>query len=352
MNDLETKLKQNLNRSVDAQLGARRTPPPFQPPLVHALSGSPAPRPGRRGIRPWLAPVAAAACVVAVVAGTVGATKLLSQRHAAPPASPGTTTAPGPSGSAATSDSASPPVTGSNLPLTLTKVGSVEVALPTNWVVGDWSQYQHTNSGLGTPVWCLTPSSAPVVHHACPVELSEPGSTSYQLDSSFPGGRPGWEFCGPGGSRGGSVVLDRTMFGYRTADHVLFEEDCADGRKFHQEQYMLPFGPTVILYAGAATPELSAGMSFIALHSRAPLRTTVLPLYYEGSVRAVTATAAGHRITIDGIRYPGTGVPNDLQPASLTVDIDIQVSGSKLVVGMDLRVLTDGSKVTRADVLN
>lgn len=351
--DFERELKQRLNHEIDTELSARRTPPPFEIPSR------------AQRIRPWLIPLAAAAAVVAVVGGTAGATHLLSQHDSVAPASPGpvsshngvpSSSPTGPaSGSSYTSTPASPPSASRSRTTTavpVTKLGSFDIAVPPGWVVRDWSQYLGRNEFADHEArWCLSPASTLAKPDACPVELTEPGSVGQQLDANYPGGQlSNPEYCGPGKDGGASTTLRRVPLGDRTADHVVFEEDCTDGTVFHQEQYLLPFAPTLILYAAVSSAELSTGMAYTVTNSRAPARSSALPLYLRGTVTAMTATASGHRVTIEASQYPGRGSADDPQPASLTVDIDVPVMGPPLAVGRALAVDTDGTTVTVADV--
>jgi hypothetical protein len=71
VNDIDQRMKQLLNESVDAQLGPRRPAPPFVPRRIKRL----------RRFGPWAAPLVAVASVTAVIAGTVGVAHLASPRH-------------------------------------------------------------------------------------------------------------------------------------------------------------------------------------------------------------------------------------------------------------------------------
>jgi hypothetical protein len=71
VNDIEQRIKQLLNESVDAQLGPRRPAPPFEPRRVKRL----------RRVGPWAAPLIAVASVAAVVGGTIGVAHLASSGH-------------------------------------------------------------------------------------------------------------------------------------------------------------------------------------------------------------------------------------------------------------------------------
>lgn len=77
MNDVEQRIRQLLNESVDARLGPRRPAPLFEPRRVERL----------RRFGPWAAPLVAVASVAAVVAGTVGVSQVASSGHHVQPGS-------------------------------------------------------------------------------------------------------------------------------------------------------------------------------------------------------------------------------------------------------------------------
>ncbi|HKF35236.1 MAG TPA: hypothetical protein VKB37_22985 [Jatrophihabitantaceae bacterium] len=76
MNDIETRIRELVNATVDAELGPRRAAPPFAPRRVT--------KPRRWA--PWVTPLIAAACVAAVAVGTVTVAHVASEHRHAPPA--------------------------------------------------------------------------------------------------------------------------------------------------------------------------------------------------------------------------------------------------------------------------
>ena len=76
MNDIETRIRELVNATVDAELGPRRAAPPFAPRRVT--------KPRRWA--PWVTPLIAAASVAAVAVGTVTVAHVASEHRHAPPA--------------------------------------------------------------------------------------------------------------------------------------------------------------------------------------------------------------------------------------------------------------------------
>jgi hypothetical protein len=88
VNEFESELSRRVNAAIDEQLGVRRPAPPFDP--SHAEARRPHPLRTTR----WLPPLAAAAVIAVIAAGSaLVASGALSQKHAVPPA---TTPAPVP----------------------------------------------------------------------------------------------------------------------------------------------------------------------------------------------------------------------------------------------------------------
>jgi hypothetical protein len=83
VNDIETRIRELVNATVDAELGPRRAAPPFAPRRVTKP----------RHWAPWVTPLIAAASVAAVAVGTVTVAHVASEHRHAPP---GTSLAPTP----------------------------------------------------------------------------------------------------------------------------------------------------------------------------------------------------------------------------------------------------------------
>jgi len=115
---------------------------------------------------------------------------------------------------------------------------------------------------------------------------------------------------------------------------------------------MLPYGPTMVLFAQTPTGELSNGMSFMAEKAHGPARVSPLPVYYQGTIAAVAPLGSGHTMTVTGTSHPGLGAAADPIPASLKVDFQVPPIGGTLAIGKQVEVSTDGSQVTLVQVLN
>jgi hypothetical protein len=131
VNDIEQRIKQLLNESVDAQLGPQRPAPPFEPRRIKRL----------RRFGHWAAPLVAAASVAALVGGAIGVAHVASSgRHPQPgrsvsPPTPTPTTAPtGPDGTSAPTES--PRSSASNQPTSQPSATSVTVPRNLNaWIL-------------------------------------------------------------------------------------------------------------------------------------------------------------------------------------------------------------------------
>ncbi len=273
MNDFETTLKQGLNRSVDARLGARRTPPPFRPLPVSS--------PRRRGIRPWLAPLAVAACLVAALIATLTTTNVLSQRlsPAAPP----------PGGDPS-----------------VVQLGDARIWLPAGWVARSYQLYRPSIEPMAaTLAWCLTPDSTPVstAPGACPVAFGTvPQPRSTHIDSDVEGGIFGNPlYCIPrdGGTSGlNAYEAADVPFGGRLADFRDWRFNCGDGSSWWIQQYLVASSPGYLLLSEVVTPRIAEAMKGIAAHSTLPARTSALRYFDEGTVLKSTRVAGGVRITL------------------------------------------------------
>ena len=128
----------------------------------------------------WLLPLAVAACVVALVVGTVSATQLLAtHRHGPRPGNsvPGTSTPPA-SNSGTSTVAPAPPVTaGPTRSVTpagpVVQLGGATLHLPLGWVARDYRGYLTKGvSTLEAQAWCLTPADRPVSTAQSPARWS------------------------------------------------------------------------------------------------------------------------------------------------------------------------------------
>lgn len=274
MTDFETALKQGLNRSVDARLGARRTPPPFRPLPVSS--------PRRRGIRPWLAPLAVAACLVAALIATLTTTNVLSERLS--PAAP-------------------PPVGDPSV----VQLGDARIWLPGGWVARSYQLYKPSIEPMAASLsWCLTPASTPVstAPGGCPVAFGTvPTPRTTQIDSDVEGAISGNPlYCIPrdGGTSGlNAYEAADVPFGGRLADFRDWRFGCGDGSSWWIQQYLVASSPGYMLLSEVVTPRIAEAMKGIAAHSTLPDRTSRLRFFDEGTVLAATPVAGGVRIRLE-----------------------------------------------------
>ncbi|MEO7285573.1 MAG: hypothetical protein ABI140_01500 [Jatrophihabitantaceae bacterium] len=368
MNDFDKTIGKLLNDSVDAQLGPRRSAPAFRP-------GQLTTTPARRGAKPWIMPLVAAACVVAAAVGTIGASQALSHRHQTnPPASqvpPAPVSDPAPSspapssGSAAASSPAisspagSHPVqagTGSTsgspntVPVTL---AGAKLLLPAGWEARDYAQYEPSGGGTFYPTWCLTPASQPASSQAsaCPLQFSGISSISngayLQVDNQ--GGLYGNpHYCPPAGAvRSGTVESADTSFGDRAADYRHWHLDCPDGQQVELEQYVVATGPGYILFSSHANAAMHSVMASIARTASLPASTSAVRFNDHGYLRDVRQVSGGYLLSIDRVVPGSSGYVNN-NPATYDYLIPTETylsQYSKPAVGQLVEVYTDGSKV-------
>ena len=123
MNDIESRIRDLLNESVDAELGPRRPAPPFGPRLADKR---------RRRWAPWTMPLIAAASVAALVSGTVAVAHLASDHRPAPPA---TSIAPTPPPTTAPTSALPTPthVTSAPVDPTTEPTSPVQSSVPADW---------------------------------------------------------------------------------------------------------------------------------------------------------------------------------------------------------------------------
>lgn len=353
MNDTEFEqlLKQRLNQAVDAELGSPRTAPPFKiPPVQHR-------------IRPWLLPLLAAAAVVAVVAGTLGATHALSRKQLTPPASPGpaVSISVAPSPTPATSSPPRHPDTGhpttvarSTPPaVSLTTLGNAQLALPPGWVARDFHQYLNANSGLvlAGQAWCLTPAdiAASTKFEACPLEFLElPLVDKDEVDPAYQGASPSNpEYCTPGRTTDYQHTTGLAEFGGRKAVHYTWGVTCSDtGARHTQEQYVIPTGPGFVFYSGQPADSIGPPLSYLAAHSKLPAASNALPFCDGGTVLSVTKVPGSYRVRIarDLLPVETAGVTVGASQATYYVpDTLNQPELNLLKVGAKLAFYNDGT---------
>jgi hypothetical protein len=242
VNDLESRLRELLNESIDGELGPEGPAPVFHPPTVAAPSR-------RRHLRRWAFPLLAAAAVAVIFAATALANRHADERRPVPPASsapaptatrPATTPprqlpppashpraseSPAATGSSAparsTSPASQPPGRAANivdfggygpvdLGLTAGQVATLEPALTRNaFGAGCVQFFGQAPAAIGGPMFniVLTPPSNRVVGISVPATAVTDtglrvGSTRAQVAAAYPGRHT--EITG---SQGGTVFL-------------------------------------------------------------------------------------------------------------------------------------------------
>lgn len=353
MNDFESTIKQLLNDTVDATLGPRRPAPPLD---VTASR--------RRGIRPWLVPLVAAAGVAAAIATIVVPGQLVADRpaggsnggliapqsHSAPPQSH---SAPPQSNAAAppteTFDPSAPPPSPLPPASTAVDLGGARLRLPVGWVAREVADPNQYGSSVYSREWCLAPASSAGPPRAdCQLQFGPvaPVTTSgVPVNSSVPLGTPAggkqlscpaavfWQQMG-----GGFIHL-----GQRPGIESDFTGSCPDGSTPSVMQYVVDTAPGYVLFANQQlTPELTAVMFEIARYASLPAQNAPLLLYDIGTVKAVTRQSDRYLMTI----APVVRVAGEWEPAGEARSYLIGPADLKYAtVGTQVAVTTDGTKV-------
>ncbi|HTZ45226.1 MAG TPA: hypothetical protein VMB79_15310 [Jatrophihabitans sp.] len=362
----ERDLKRLLNQGVDARAGGQRSAPPFQAPVSEPI----------RPARAWLAPLAAAACVVALAGGTVGAARLLSSHRSLAPAATnehpaptsavptpapstgasGSTSASGStndsaSGSATASGSASPAGSAASSGSTV-QLRDASIWLPAGWSAVDSGQPSNPTAAEDTK-WCVGPSSQHGSGTTCVAWLErsvQQANAGGGYDSDVPGVSPTAypSICGSSVQPTFSVLDsgDRD-FGGRTADYRLFRWSCSGGPARTFVKYLVPAGPAFELSAASADSELQATLADIVARSSLPAQASAVRYYDYGYVRSLATVPGGYRLTIDRVTPGPHGLVND-NPQTYEYFVssgDWQVSVDHPAQG-DLAVVeTDGTNV-------
>lgn len=344
MNDIDNEIQRLLNEQVDAELGPRRSPPPFLVPGA-------AERADRRwfgadGAR-WALPLLAAACVAAVVGAiAVGTTGLLADHKNAPAASspvpsptPHTTTEP------------------NHLTYQTYAIGGATLAVPEGWTVGAPHDAEYGMS------WCLFPRGVDPATSANPCPISF--QTLIQPTRSTPGAQPyTWldvdregfgigdppQYCTPQQPTVREQTGDRT-FGGRAADWRLFDRTCPSGQTFESEQYVVATNPGYALFAAGSNLQLHSAMNEIVEYSQLPRQSDPLRLMDRGLVKSTDRGADGVVVTIDRVALsddanaPADGVIN-YNPTTYRYLVPTSVyDAAHVSVGDQVKLETDGLRV-------
>lgn len=370
MNDFETKLKTLLNEQVDAEVGRRRTPPPFEPP-------SAAERANRRWFdnnRTWALPLLAAACVAAIVGTTLGASNLLAADKQVPPGTaptlpsvlPSLTATPTPTSAATTLTSAPSPTTTASTPngeestvespppdYQMVPVGAANIAVPAGWTL---EEGQPDSWGTG---WCLYPNNVDPANAdiGCPIHLhdlsafagSKPDLYIDADNESFGTGDPP-QYCSPDHAVIDEQTGDRA-FGGRTADWRLFDRTCPNGDTYESEQYLVATNPAYGMFAWQSDARTHAAMTVIAEYSTLPTQVDPLRLADRGILTDVESGPDSVTITLDRVVATTDGTRRIIinrNPTAYTYVMPAAVyDDAGVSVGDRVLVQSNGQQVTR-----
>jgi len=321
VNDLEDRIANALNAHVDHELGSRRPAPPFTPPV-------------RERRRPtWVLPLTVAACVAAIVGGTVAASRLLGKHDEAPGTQHTTVASP--------------------TPVPTVPVSDARIALPRGWTVRKAGAPER---GWG---WCIVRTGAKA--NACTVSLlritSAPTEIAQSFDVDSPGviGDPPQFVCG-------NVSAPRTetyavrSFGGQPAQWRRWDADCAStGHSLRIEQWSDASVPTWVMTGSSidAGSTMSTVMAYVAKHSELRVTTGPYRAMDRGVIRAVHATTAGVRIELDRtvlVRSGGTIRDDNPDPATYDYAVPRAIrTGAHVKVGQRVRLWTDGHTVRKLE---
>lgn len=361
MSDFERRVQQLVVERVDAELGPRRPPPPFDAQVdeVYPLAG----RLQRLTSRPVLLALVAAACIVVILVGSIGLSQLSADRPT-PPAVPSPSPTPSVTSTSAPTTAAQPAAPTSGVAPaagpTVTLAGA-RVTLPPGWVARPMARYEVGGASAygGQDVWCLTPASAPVstARYACPIGFS-PLDSTLNVDTDIEGGYAADpQYC-PDFSSPSTVQVAVRSFGGRSADYRLWQIACRDGSSYRIEQYVVPTGPGYSLISevpgtavdGVSSDVIAAAMTTIAAQSILPAQSAPIRLYDNGYVRSLQQVAGGLEVRIDRV-VPAEDDKGWVNNSPMTYRYVIstatltQWGAAQIKVGVRLVIFSDGHRV-------
>jgi len=319
VNDVEDRIVQALNAQVDLELGERRPAPPFQPPAAD-----------RRRRAPWIYPLAAAACVAALVGGSLAVSHLLAD---------------------SSTGKHKPPVSGHRTTVPTVPLAGARIALPPGW---------KTEPQSGAPAgtaWCLVrPQDGPGTCRVSLVRVSQAphdATGGFDVDAPAVGrGDPPQLVCGEEASPRIEQYADRT-FGGRPADWRRWDAHCATtGQSLRIEQWSSSAYPAWLMSGTQVPggPAISALMAYVARHSQLPPASRPARMMDRGFVRGVHPTASGVRVELDHVVVVRSGGSVHVANADrATVEYVVPASvwqAVKPAVGQRIKLWTDGRQVT------
>jgi hypothetical protein len=336
-NDFESRLKTLLNERVDAKIGTRELP-------RFAAAGNVRHIGSARRRAPWVLPLLAAACVAAIVGGSVGAAHLLADKHHTGPATQIPAPKPTPTPTSFKSDE----------PGAVTLAGAA-LPLPSGWVARDYLRYdpaagQGETSGPNEG-WCLTPASTPVTVGSCPIWFRAYDNPSVQrgplMDVDKRGGSYGdpHQVCVPSGAKSTDLEAGDGPFGNRMADYRHWRYDCSSGPAFVAEQYVVATKPAYIIFSEHVDATVHQVMNNLAAHASLPPSATTMRYEDYGYVRNIMREADGVHVSIDHT-VRNIAANSDHTTVDYLVPNKLYTATAKSVkVGKLAMVETDGTRV-------
>jgi len=297
----------------------------------------------------WIAPLLAAAAVIAVAAGTTAAVTISAESdhshpantHSPTPTSTTPSTTPSPSVAPSTTPAgggAPPPGTSTGSTSTappVTKkltVQGVTLDVPTNWDFAALDNRCLTINGL--------PPDPVVPSRHCQLEISVI-SASQAASGGFNPDKP--YVIGDGNMCGSSsnapkvttVQAINTTVGGQLAEYRSYTGECFKGT---WEQWTVPTAPGVIITRSYADPATEQAALYAVTNAQLPGPRSQLRLSDRGIIRSVTTEADGVHIELDRVTRLEQGGISNTNPVtySYVLPANLQISADTA----DLKMLT------------
>lgn len=345
MTDFEQRVKELVNQHVDDKLGPRREPAPFHP-------TSPPSR--GRWVRPGLAPLLAAACVIALAAGMLTLSGVFNNPDrpaghsgsvSLPPPSP-SNGPPTPTHTASTTPTNTAPVPQHTPPpgAHIAHVLGATLVLPDGWRV---TGTRRVGSGFGAEA-CLGRVGS---QQDCLIHLDQLAQTAapHDVDLFHLGFGDLGQYCGMRGTWSWTYA-DSTLGG-RAADWRSWQLNCPNGMRLLLEQYAVVTTPGYLLWT-ESTHDIAVirhAMYLIAHYTALPAQTAPLRWFDRGIIRSVARDSNGVAITLDRVIYKSTlNCSINHNPQTYTYVVPPQVFDAHahpLGVGAQVTLSTDGRTV-------
>lgn len=288
---VETRLRAALTTQAEHDVPSTRARPAIAWPLDEFAA-----RRGRQARPAWLAPLVAAASVVALAAAVVVAQGV--GRNQATPEQSTTSTA-----LVVVTDPATPTPSGSVVAL-----GLATLRLPAGWSATKQSS---------TLEWCLGPNGQCLVRFG-PLDMRMEGGISPEAAGGYTAGDA--ELACGGSTPGTRVIIEagsRDYFAGRPTEFRRFEWICPSGKRIRIAQYVAITPEPYLLYSDAASDEVLTVMAQLVATASLPAEHPGgLRLYDQGRVRSVTQVPGGWSIELQ--RAVGGNVNEWTWPSTTT----------------------------------